>query len=97
MKVDGLEAAGSLLRGIGGPAGPSSSSGDFAAKLRTLVRDANTDQNVAEHQASELAADRGDVDDTMVALSKAELSRRTVVEVRNRALEAFNEILRLQV
>jgi flagellar hook-basal body complex protein FliE len=97
MKVDGLEAASSAARGLLGPPAPQRGGFDFAAQLEALVREADTDQKGAEHQASELAADRGDVVDTMVALSKAELSLRTVVEVRNRALEAVNEILRLQV
>jgi flagellar hook-basal body complex protein FliE len=70
---------------------------DFAEKLTALVRSADSDQKLADRVAGDLAAERGDVVETMVALAKAELSLRTVVEVRNRALEAFHEIMRLQV
>lgn len=101
MKLEGLDLASAALRGAGAngqPGGKASAVySDFAAKLGELVRGADADQKIAEQNAADLAADRGDVVETMVALSKAELSLRTVSEVRNRALEAFNEIMRLQV
>lgn len=97
MKVEGLDGASLALRPLAGATKPAGVGADFAAKLSELVRGADADQKIAEHQAAELAADRGDVVETMVALSKADLSLRTVSEVRNRALEAFHEIMRLQV
>lgn len=101
MKLEGLDLASAALRGAGANvrSGGKASAvySDFAAKLGELVRGADADQKIAEQNAADLAADRGDVVETMVALSKAELSLRTVSEVRNRALEAFNEIMRLQV
>lgn len=99
MKLEGLDLASAALRGANAQTGGKASAvySDFAAKLSELVRGADADQKIAEQNAADLAADRGDVVETMVALSKAELSLRTVSEVRNRALEAFHEIMRLQV
>lgn len=97
MKVEGIDVASLAHRGASAGPKPAAALSDFAAKLSELVRGADADQKIAEHQAADLAADRGDVVETMVALSKAELSLRTVAEVRNRALESFHEIMRLQV
>ncbi|RIK91680.1 MAG: flagellar hook-basal body complex protein FliE [Proteobacteria bacterium] len=99
MKVDALDALSAAARLARKPdAQPAQPGGaDFAAQLGELLRGADRDQKAAEHQATELAHERGDVVETMVALAKADLSLRTVAEVRNRALEAFHEILRLQV
>jgi flagellar hook-basal body complex protein FliE len=106
MKVEGIDLASLLSRAaptrepdaspLGAPA-RTAALPDFGETLRSMVRGADVDQKVAEHHAQELANERGDVVETMVALSKAELSLRTVTEVRNRALEAFHEIMRLQV
>lgn len=94
MRIEGADGA---ARIPSGPPAAAGARGDFAETLRALVRETDADQKAAEHAATDLANDRGDVVETMVALSKAELSLRAVTEVRNRALEAFHEIMRLQV
>ena len=48
-------------------------------------------------QARALAEGEGDTVETMLALSRAELSLQLVTQVRDRALEAYQEIMRLQV
>ncbi len=81
------------------PEGPAKAAkgSHFADRLLELVREADRVQKHAEHEAEELSAGRGGTVETMVALSKADLSLRFVTEVRNRALEAYQEIMRLQV
>jgi flagellar hook-basal body complex protein FliE len=96
MKVEGLDGPMGVASKLIEPAQRAGSL-DFSQQLGELLRGADRDQKVAEQQARDLAAERGDVVETMVTLSKADLSLRTVVEVRNRALEAFHEIMRLQV
>lgn len=97
MRIEGADGAVQIPSGPLAPRASRSFGGDFAETLRTLVRETDADQKAAERAATDLANDRGDVVETMVALSKAELSLRAVAEMRNRALEAFHEILRLQV
>ena len=69
----------------------------FGEMVEELVSTANREQVEAEHQARELAAGRADVVDAMIAVSRADLAVRFVVTLRNRALEAYQEIMRLQV
>jgi len=93
-------AAADLLAPLADPAAkaPDAAPGpSFADQLVDLLRDTDRSQQQAEQGARDLAVGRGDVVETMVSLSKAELSLRLVTEVRNRALEAYNEIMRLQV
>lgn len=69
----------------------------FAELAADALRGANQAQNEAQAQAKAFAAGEGDVVETLLALSRADLSLRFVVSLRNRALEAYNEIMRLQV
>jgi flagellar hook-basal body complex protein FliE len=71
--------------------------GGFARALGDALRQADGVQKTAEHEARELAAGRGDALAAVMALTKADLSLRFVTGVRNRALEAFNEIIRMPV
>lgn len=97
----GLGAARSTpvpARGDAEPLGPAPSGGaSFSDQLVALVRSSDALQKSAEGHSESLATGEGDVVETMVALSKAEISLRFVTEVRNRALEAYQEIMRLQV
>lgn len=100
MKVAGLDALDIASRvAQARDAKPAQAAGgvDFSEQLTQLLRGADQEQKVAESESAKLALGEGDVVETMVALTKADLSLRTVTEVRNRALEAFQEILRLQI
>ena len=88
----GLEPRSAVAeRGSGSPADV------FAEGLGGLIEDADSKQRVAETHIRERALGEGDLVQTMVALSKADLSLRMVVNVRNRALEAYQEIMRMPV
>ena len=87
--------AGDLARDAAAPR--AAAGGGFAKRLGALLEDADRVQKEAEAQARALAAGQGDVVETMVALSHAELSLQLVTQVRDRALEAYHEIMRMQV
>ncbi|MDJ0847892.1 MAG: flagellar hook-basal body complex protein FliE [Myxococcota bacterium] len=78
-------------------AGVESASGGFGEMVKGVLESANRDQLEAEKQALALAEGRGDIVDAMVSLSKADLSLRFVVTLRNRAVEAYREIMNLQL
>ncbi|MBX5476152.1 MAG: flagellar hook-basal body complex protein FliE [Clostridia bacterium] len=85
----------------GGAARGSAVSGDGAQFLKELQRaleQVNALQIQAEQAGQSLAS--GSVDDVaraMIAAQKASLALDLTVEVRNRALEAYQEIMRMQV
>lgn len=96
MRIDGPEFAALRPRIPEPPAGAERGI-NFAERLGDLLRAASEDQRAADTEAQKVAAGTGDGLDAMLALSKADLSLRLVAELRNRGLEAFQEIMRLQV
>ncbi len=76
---------------------PSGEQGGFANALVDALREANNTQKNAENEARELAAGKGDSLAAVMAVTKADISLRFITGIRNRALEAFNEIIRIPV
>jgi flagellar hook-basal body complex protein FliE len=70
---------------------------DFAAKLSKGLESLQTSQDKADDLAVKAATgDLTDVHDYMIASSQASLGLQLTTAVRNKALDAFNEIMRLQ-
>ena len=70
----------------------------FAKVVEHLLGDANSQQVHADQLVQQLAVGKTDnLHDVMLAVVKADLSLRTVLEVRNRLTEAYQEIMRMQV
>ena len=89
-----------------GPVGPVTPASGVHAPAKTSFAEAigNALEGVsaAEGKADMLAKDIASGGDTpvhelMVAMSEASLSLEMLVQVRNRALEAYQEIMRMQV
>lgn len=71
---------------------------EFSNYLKEAVGEVNQLQQVADKAIQQLVADgKGDLQDTMVALEKADVSFRFMMQVRNKVLEAYQEIIRMQV
>ncbi|MER7002605.1 flagellar hook-basal body complex protein FliE [Dactylosporangium sp. NPDC000555] len=73
------------------------SGADFGAMVTQGLQKLQETQNVADDLAVEAATGRlTDVHDYIIAATEASLATSLTVAVRNRALEAFNEIMRMQ-
>jgi flagellar hook-basal body complex protein FliE len=71
--------------------------GSFAETLERAVKGADRLQHEADETVRRFAS--GDVDDVhqvMLALDRADLSFRMTLEVRNKLVEAYQEVMRLQ-
>src|SRR5437870_1459815 len=80
----------------------SKSDGDsgkpFAKIVEHLVSNASNQQAQADQAVRDLVTGRTDnLHSVMLAVAKADLSFRTILEVRNRLTDAFQEIMRMQV
>jgi flagellar hook-basal body complex protein FliE len=76
----------------------SSSKAEFSSYLKEAVGEVNHLQQKADQAIRQLVAEgKGDLQDTMVALEKADVSFRFMMQVRNKVLEAYQEIIRMQV
>jgi flagellar hook-basal body complex protein FliE len=93
LSVDGLSLRPPQLAD-GEPKAAGTAGGGFGARLAAALERADGLQKQAEAQAREVAAGKGDVVETMVTMAKADLALRLVVNVRNSAIEAYQEIMR---
>lgn len=71
---------------------------DFGEILKKAINSVNDAQLDADESVkSVLKGESKDIHETMVILQKAETSLQMMLEVRNRLLEAYQEIMRTQV
>lgn len=84
-------AAGAAVSGAG-DINPS-----FAETLKDAVQDANVKAHEADRQVGALMAGEGSLHQTMLAMQDASVAMEMVVAVRNRALEAYQEVMRMPV
>lgn len=99
----------SLSNPIGGPLGDvaqwegrtTGQAGDatpFGEVLREQLSDVNQMQLEADTSIEDLVTGRSDdVHATMIALQKADVSFRLLMAVRNKLLDAYDEVMRMQV
>lgn len=77
-------------------------SGEAQQTFKTWLNDAIKEVNEAQSasaKVTEKVARGEDIDlhDVMITAQKASISLQTTVEVRNKAIEAYQEIMRMQV
>jgi len=70
----------------------------FGDYLKSLAQTANTSQLEADHKLQEVAAGRNkDLHGAVLAMEKADVNFRMLAQVRNKVIEAYREIMRMQV
>ena len=94
LKITGTMAG----QGVGpeAAAGKKPAEGGFDDALKDAVGKVTDVQNEAEKAIQELGSG-GDITQAMIAMEKADMSFQVMVEVRNKLLSAYQEIMRMQV
>jgi flagellar hook-basal body complex protein FliE len=84
--------------GSAAPAADATARIEFGDQLASSLDELDRAQKVAD-QTSKLAAtgDAASVEAHMAALTEVQLATQLTVAVRNRAVESFNEIMRMQL
>lgn len=76
----------------------SGNASGFAGLLKHYVQEVNQQHAQAEHAATAMAEGKGgSVAETMLAVEKADLSFQTLMAVRNKLVDAYTEVMRMQV
>ena len=71
---------------------------DFSEILKTTVDQVVDSQNKGDLAISQLnSGEAQNLHDVMIAVEQADLSLRMLVQLRNKALEAYNEILKMNI
>lgn len=70
----------------------------FADTLKTAIGSVNESQKTADKAMQNLATGKTDnVADVMIAAEQAELALKLMVQVRNKIVDAYQEIMKMQV
>lgn len=99
MTIDPMSSIGAVAgidRGV--TAGSQAGGGDFASWLRQEINEVNAQIQTAETQVTQLAAGQSEnLHRVMFSVEKAKLSFELLVQVRNKLLESYQEVMRMQV
>lgn len=100
MKVSGIESALSKveLQPSGGAA-QGADKPNFASAFKAALDGVNAAQMEAESLAQAFSLNESDVslEETMIAASKANISFQSLVQVRNRVISAYQDIMNMPV
>jgi len=86
-----------LERGIRGKKVSHDPISDFKKILSKSVRETNHLLSQADQATQEMVLGQKDVHQAMIALEQANLAFRLMIQVRNKMISAYEEIMRMQV
>ncbi len=94
-----LRATGALAGGRAAGTTAPTDGPDFATVLKGTIDQVNAAQQEAHKMAENFAAGQSDVNlqDVMINLQKASLSFQQMVQVRNKLVSAYHDIMNMQV
>lgn len=70
----------------------------FADTLKDAVENVNQTQKEADVQMQKLATGKAEsIPDVMIAAEKADIALRLMLQVRNKVIDAYQEIMKMQV
>ncbi len=85
-------------KAAGATPAPGGSSGNFADAVAGAIDHLNTMQNTADVTAQQAVSGQlNSIEDYLTAATEAQLGTQLTVAVRNKAVEAFQEIMRMTV
>lgn len=87
---------GQIRRDVVSPSGSDNKS--FVDTLNDAVKSVNALQQDADRKMEDLATGKAkSIPDVMIATEKADIALRLMVQVRNKVIEAYQEIMKMQV
>jgi flagellar hook-basal body complex protein FliE len=94
-----LRTTAALTQGKPAEAAATAGGADFSQALKAAIDQVNQAQQQAQQMAEDFTAGSNNVNlqDVMVNLQKANLSFQQMVQVRNKLVSAYNDIMTMQV
>ena len=95
LRATAAQASGRTNEAQGTAAGGS----DFAQILQNSINQVNQTQQQAESMAANFAAgdSNANLHEVMISLQKANISFQEMVQVRNKLVSAYNDVMNMQV
>ncbi|WP_186645841.1 flagellar hook-basal body complex protein FliE [Fluviispira vulneris] len=92
------ELVNSSIPSGGGSPPKNPSATEFLDLMEKGIKEINTGAREAEKASMDLASGRtSNIHETMLAVTKAELGFDMMVQMRNKVIEAYQEVMRMQV
>ena len=100
--MDNIPIRGDLMPPISDALGESGkvggNKGSFGDLLKNKIEEISKLQSDADSAIAKVElSDSGSIHEAMIALEKASISFKTMLKVRNKLLEAYQEVMRMQV
>ncbi|HUD58898.1 MAG TPA: flagellar hook-basal body complex protein FliE [Acetobacteraceae bacterium] len=80
-----------------GDPGSSSGTGDFGATLQRAMQGAVDDFHTADSKAMEALSGGGNLTDVVTALSRAQLTLQSATAIRDRVVQAYQDIMKMPI
>lgn len=91
-------AARQQISGAGEVAAPTAKANEeFGDLVRSAIMEARKIGETSEKLSIDAINDRADITQVVTAVAEAEMTLQTVVNVRDKVLEAYNDIIRMPV
>jgi flagellar hook-basal body complex protein FliE len=100
LNFNSIESAGDLpddVADAGEAKATPAQAADFSGKLGEAISKVDAMQVESDEAAKKLGAGEGNLHETMLALEKADVAMRVAMKVRNKILDAYNEVMRMPV
>jgi len=101
--MDGIHTSSSYLRSVGtldhlqNQKKTPPSSPNFSKIMGNMIEEVNKSQHEVETTLRYFAFGKKEVHQVMMTLNRADLTLKLAVEVRNKAIEAYQEIMRMSI
>ncbi len=77
---------------------PAEAQSNFADTLKGAIENLNQMQNESDHITEALASGKSvDLHEVMITAQKASITLETTVQMQQKAIDAYNEIMRMQI
>lgn len=98
IKIDALKVSNLGLNSIQNNNNNNVPTKSFMDSMKEALDEVNTEQKTSEQALSDVATGQiKDLHQAAIAIGKAETSMKVMLEVRNKAINAYKEILRTQI
>jgi flagellar hook-basal body complex protein FliE len=82
---------------VSGATGATGGAGSFANALGEALGQVSQLQQAADGETTRLAQGAGNLHETALALEKADVAMRLAMKVRNKLVDAYQEVMRMSV
>jgi flagellar hook-basal body complex protein FliE len=96
LPSQGLKGATAATSITGAGATPIAGGG-FGSTLEQMLKSVDSTAGAANTAVADMVEGKGDVHDAMIALNRAETTLQLTVQVRNKLVQAYQEIMRMPV